>query len=72
MKTTSQPTPHPSTMVRPKNENASSSPSAKSPTKVKSKIHNSVKSLIDRQDKNLIDEYKFLSNSLNCLDVAQL
>lgn len=69
-KITFQPTPHPS-MKRIKSENASSSLSERSPAKAKSRIHNSVKSLIHRP---LVekDDFKYFSNSLNCLDVAKL
>lgn len=69
-RTTSQPIHQPLT-TRQKSENASSSFSEKSPSKIKSKTHNSVKNLID---KPLIekDDFKYFSNSLNCLDATKL
>lgn len=73
VKTTSQPTHHP-LATKARNENENSSPSERSPTSRKLKIHNSVKSLVNRPSRegNLMEDYKFLSNSLNCLDVAKL
>lgn len=72
-KTTSQPIHHPST-TKLKSENVNSSHSEKSPTKRKLNKQHSVKSLIDggTAEKDLIDDYKYLSNSLSCLDVAKL
>lgn len=72
-KTTSQPTHHHS-MMKARSENANCSPLAKNPLKQKLKIHNSVKSLIEQPlaEKILDVDYKYLSNSLSCLDVAKL
>lgn len=70
-RTTSQPIHQPLT-TRQKSENASSSShSEKSPSKTKSKTHNSVKNLIEPPliEKN---DFKYLSNSLNCLDATKL
>lgn len=71
MKTTSQPIHHLST-ERLRNESVSSSPSERNPTKIKPTVHKSVKSLIERQDIEMIDDYKYFSNSLNCLDVSKI
>lgn len=78
-KTTFQPI-HPPSTTRPKSENASCSHSAKSPARLKRRIHNSLKMImrgtehqnITHGRKDLVDDYKYLSNSLNCLDIAKL
>lgn len=59
-----------------KSENGNSSVLEKSPAKIKLKLHRSAKSLIDcpsadEDFHNLADDYKYFSNSLNCLDATQ-
>jgi hypothetical protein len=68
-KTTSQPIHHRST-EKLKNESENSFHSEKSPLKAKPKVHKSVRSLIERPERDSIDDCKYLSNSLSCLDVS--
>lgn len=68
----------PRSVTRPKSENEGYSALEKSPTKLaaKSRIHKSVKSLIDQEsskiDKDLIDDLRNFSNSFNCLDATKI
>ena len=81
LKMPAPPTAHPSVKSS-KNENGSYShlEAAKSPAKLKSKIHNSVNSLMMRSKPtdqhhhhhHCNDNYKYFSNSMTCLDATKL
>lgn len=70
---TSPPTHH-HLVTRPRSENDDYLVLGRSPTKAKSKVHKSMKSLIDQPssiERDLIDDLKHFSSSFNCLDATK-